>query len=165
MRRAAIAAAALLCLAASPAHARTVTIPTAAGISVTVAADGFAERIAGFIGDLVGRGIRPSQIHCLNFARTHVRHSLHYSGHACDFNGSANRFAPMNGHRVSDLARKWGLRDGCDFHDCGHIDAGLGRLLSEGQGNVHGSIRRARGHVRNHRLARHARPRAHRRRA
>lgn len=130
-------AAAMLCVAAgAPARAADlVTIQTAAGISITVANDEFARRIAGFIGDLVASGRRPSRVHCYSWAASHVAHSLHHSGHACDFNGSASRWSRMNGHRVSPLARKWGLRDGCDFvvrrgrrrvPDCGHIDAGRG---------------------------------------
>jgi hypothetical protein len=27
-------------------------------------------------------------------------------------------------YHVGDLAAKWGLRDGCSFGDCGHIDDG-----------------------------------------
>ena len=105
-----------------------VTVDTAAGISIRVAAD-FAASIGGFITDLVARGVHPGRIHC--FAATgHARHSLHHSGHACDFDGSANRFEDMNRNRVSDLAAKWGLRDGCEFDDCGHIDAGFASFAS-----------------------------------
>jgi len=31
-------------------------------------------------------------------------------------------------YRVGDLTRKYGLRNGCSFSDCGHID--LGRLTA-----------------------------------
>lgn len=134
-------AAAMLCVAAgAPARAADlVTIQTAAGISITVANDEFARRIAGFIGDLVASGRRPSRVHCYSWAASHVAHSLHHSGHACDFNGSASRWPPMNGHRVSALVAKWGLFDGCNLTvtvgkgrharhvpDCGHIDARKG---------------------------------------
>lgn len=129
-------AAAMLCVAVMPAHAgNLVKIPTAAGIEITVANDDFARRIAGFIADLVASGARPSQIHCYSWARSHVTHSLHHDGHACDFNGSASRWSPMNNGRVSRLAAKWGLFDGCKLTvsrgkrrvpDCGHIDARKG---------------------------------------
>ena len=114
-------------LAEAPHRAGLVTVPTAAGIPITVASS-VAKRFVGFIADLVASGARPSTIHCAA-SGGHVRHSLHYWGGACDFNGSASRWAPMNQHRVTDLARKWGLRDGCSFQirggraDCGHIDA------------------------------------------
>ena len=112
----------------APHRAGLVTVSTAAGIPITVASS-VADRFVGFIADLVATGARPSTIHCAA-AGGHVRHSLHYWGGACDFNGSASRWAPMNHHRVADLARKWDLRDGCSFRirggvpDCGHIDAG-----------------------------------------
>lgn len=116
-----------------PAHDRgrggadLVTVQTAAGIPIRVAAD-VAGRFAGFISDLVSRGIVPRTIHC--YARGgHVRNSRHYTGRACDFDGSANKWEPMRRGRVTELAAKWGLHDGCSYRlrrgvaDCGHIDA------------------------------------------
>lgn len=92
------------------------------GHRITVADDSFARRIRGFISDAVARGFR-GRIHCYATGG-HVRHSLHYSGHACDFAQRGwNRTVRVMYH-VADLARKWGLRDGCTFRDCGHIDAG-----------------------------------------
>ena len=71
-----------------------ITVATAAGIPITVASS-VAQKFVGLIADLVNRGIKPSTIHC--FANGgHVKHSLHYWGGACDFNGSASRWAPMN---------------------------------------------------------------------
>ena len=98
-----------------------ITVSTAAGIDITVAPS-FAPRIQGFIGDLVARGYRPSRIGCYSTARSHVRNSNHFWGGACDFNqrGWGKTDRPM--YRVADIARKWGLRDGCTFRDCGHID-------------------------------------------
>lgn len=104
------------------AHADIVTVPTAAGISITVASS-FALKIQGFIADVVARGYQPKQIHC--YARGgHVRNSLHYRGEACDFNqrGWGLTDGPM--YHVADLAARHGLRDGCTFWDCGHIDSG-----------------------------------------
>ncbi len=111
------------------APAGIVTVATAAGIPIKVASS-VAHKFVGFIADLVDRGIKPDRIHCYA-SGGHVRNSFHYRGEACDFNGSASRWAPMNHGRVADIARKWGLRDGCSFAigrgrpDCGHIDAGL----------------------------------------
>ena len=99
-----------------------VTVSTAAGIDITVARS-FAPAIRGFIADAVAAGYHPSRIHC--WARGgHVRHSLHYSGRACDFNQHGWNKTDRFMYRARKIARKWGLRDGCSFHDCGHIDAG-----------------------------------------
>lgn len=97
-----------------------VTVPTAAGINIAIAA-GAAGTFQGFIGDLVAQGYRPKQIHCFA-TKGHVRNSNHYRGMACDFDqsGWGKTAAPM--YRVASLARKWGLRDGCTFRDCGHVD-------------------------------------------
>ena len=97
-------------------------VNTAAGIQIQVAGD-FAAKIEGFIADVVARGYHPHQIHCYA-SGGHVRGSLHYSGHACDFDqrGWGKTAAPM--YHVADLCRKWGLRDGGEFRDWGHIDSG-----------------------------------------
>lgn len=98
-----------------------IRVSTAAGIDITVA-PAFAHKIQGFIGDLVARGYSPSRIKCFSLSKSHVKNSNHFWGGACDFNqGGWNKTdRPM--YRVADLARKWGLRDGCSFRDCGHID-------------------------------------------
>lgn len=97
-----------------------VSISTAAG-RITVAPS-FAPAIRGFIADVVARGFKGG-VHCYA-SGGHVAGSLHYSGRACDFaqRGWGLTVRPM--YRVADLARKWGLRDGCTFRDCGHIDSG-----------------------------------------
>lgn len=97
-----------------------ITVQSAAG-SITIAAS-FQDKIVPFIADVWARGFR-GRVHC--FARDgHVRGSLHYSGNACDFaqTGWGRTRAPM--YHVSDLTRKYGLRDGCSFRDCGHVDSG-----------------------------------------
>jgi len=99
-----------------------VTIDTAAGIPITVAAD-FAPKISAFISAMVARGYHPRHIGC--YARGgHVRGSLHYSGHACDFDqtGWGKTRRPM--YHVRALANSLGLRDGGEFRDWGHIDDG-----------------------------------------
>jgi hypothetical protein len=100
-----------------------VTVHTAAGpITVNAA---HASQFTGVIADLVAAGFR-GHVNC--FARGgHVRHSLHYTGEACDFAQlGRNVVAPgarIMYHAHAILAR-WGLRDGCSFHDCGHADTG-----------------------------------------
>ena len=100
-----------------------ITMSTAAGpIRVNAA---HASQFIGAIGDLVAAGFR-GHVNC--FARGgHVRHSLHYTGEACDFAQlGRNVVAPgarIMYHAHAILAR-WGLRDGCSFHDCGHADTG-----------------------------------------
>jgi hypothetical protein len=100
-----------------------VTVKSAAGpITVNAA---HASQFLGAISDLVAAGFR-GPVHC--YARSgHVRHSLHYTGEACDFAQlGRNRVASGAGimyHAHAILAR-WGLRDGCTFHDCGHADTG-----------------------------------------
>jgi hypothetical protein len=97
-----------------------VTVNTAAGIPITVA-DLVASKFEGFISDLVASGYKPRQIHCLAHSG-HARNSNHYWGGACDFDqGGRGRTASAMYH-VGELARKWGLRDGCTFSDCGHVD-------------------------------------------
>lgn len=102
------------------------TIPTAAGISITVA-KGLANQFTGFIEDLVKDGYKPRYIHCWAPVGTHVLNSNHYHGGACDFDQTGwGKTAPRM-YAVHDLAAKWGLRDGCVFRhaDCGHIDDGV----------------------------------------
>lgn len=104
-------------------HGDLITVSTAAGMSITVSPS-FAPKIEGFIHDLVLEGYHPGQIHCFA-SGGHVVHSLHYSGNACDFDQSGwGKTARMMYH-VQALADKWGLRNGCEFRDCGHIDAGF----------------------------------------
>jgi hypothetical protein len=53
-----------------------------------------------------------------------VAHSRHYAGAACDIDqsGWGRTAGPM--YHISALAAQYGLRDGCAFHDCGHVDDG-----------------------------------------
>jgi len=100
-----------------------VTVNSAAG-SITVNA-AHASQFVGAIADLVAAGFR-GPVHC--YARGgHVRHSLHYTGEACDF-AQLGRNRVASGARIMYHAHAilahWGLRDGCTFHDCGHADTG-----------------------------------------
>jgi hypothetical protein len=89
-------------------------------------ADDVAERMKGFIADVVARGFR-GNVHCYSLSKRHVKHSLHFIAEACDFaqRGWGKTVRPM--YHVADLSRKWGLRNGCSFGDCGHIDSGRTR--------------------------------------
>ena len=107
-------------------HAGLVTVQTAAGISITVGRD-VADKFQGLIRDYVEAGYRPPEISCAAKVGTHVPNSRHYIGHACDFHQSGwNKTDPfMYSERSIELAHKWGLVSGCEFHrprkDCGHI--------------------------------------------
>jgi hypothetical protein len=96
-------------------------VETAAG-EITVAC-WMKDKMAGFIGDVVARGFK-GRVHCFSLSHSHVAGSLHFIAEACDFaqRGWGKTVAVM--YHVGDLARKWGLRDGCSFRDCGHIDSG-----------------------------------------
>ena len=113
-----------------------ITVHTAAG-PVTVH-PAFAPKISGFIGDVVARGFA-GRVKCFSLSKSHVPGSLHFSGNACDFaqRGWNRTVAVM--YRVRDLAAKWGLRDGCSFRDCGHIDSGqaLGRGFARRHQRAH----------------------------
>jgi hypothetical protein len=100
-----------------------VTVNTAAGIPITVASSA-ASKFEGFISDLVASGYKPRQIHCLAHGG-HVRDSNHYWGGACDIDQSARGRTAGRMYHVVELANKWGLRDGCSFGDCGHVDVPL----------------------------------------
>lgn len=101
-----------------------VTVSTAAGIDVTVAPK-LAAPIQGFIADLVHeRGYKPGKIKCYSTSSSHVANSLHFRGLACDFDQRGWGKTAKAMYSVSDLARKWGLRDGAEFRDWGHIDMG-----------------------------------------
>lgn len=101
-----------------------IKVNTAAGISIKVS-PAFAPKIQAVISDLVARGIKPKTIHC-HATYGHVRGSRHYSGNACDFDfykgcmGCSEKWT----RKVGDIIAAHGLRDGCSFRDCGHIDDG-----------------------------------------
>jgi hypothetical protein len=107
--------------AKAPSHG-LVTVETAAGIPITVSPR-VAPKMQAFIQALVARGYHPRHITCFA-SHGHVRGSLHYRGEACDFDqGGWGRTASTMYH-VASLVAQFGLRDGCTFRDCGHIDSG-----------------------------------------
>jgi hypothetical protein len=122
-----------------------VTVPTAAGIRITVAAS-VAGNFQGFIRGLVAMGYHPRRIGCYS-ATGHIRNSMHHVGKACDFDQTGWNRSPaiMHTERVTELAHRWGFVSGCEFRsrrDCGHI----GMDFSPG-----GHIHYARGFVHHHR--------------
>lgn len=107
-----------------------------------------ARAMAGFVDDVVARGFK-GRVHCYSLSHSHVRHSLHFTARACDFaqRGWGKTVAPM--YHVADLAARHGLRDGCTFGDCGHIDNGP--AVSAGRRhNRHHHRPRHRGNPRKH---------------
>jgi len=102
-----------------------VTVPTAAGISITVERK-LVNQFQGFIDDLVKIGYTPKHIGCWAPVGTHVPNSNHYHGGACDFDQTGWGRTANTMYHIGEFATKWGLRDGCSFHrpDCGHVDDG-----------------------------------------
>jgi hypothetical protein len=121
-------------IAATP-HGSLVREPLPDGQVITVARD-FADRFTGFFAALFRLHERLPPVHC--YAPTgHMRHSLHHWGGACDVGQkSRNKADPMMYH-VRDLARQFGLTDGCTWRhpDCGHVDvSGLIRYHEDRRG-------------------------------
>ncbi len=94
---------------------------TAAG-QITVAADA-AGKFKELIAALVAKGFK-GDVHCYA-SGGHITHSLHYSGRACDFAQTGRNRTVSIMYHAGGLIRSAGLRDGCSFHDCGHVDTGL----------------------------------------
>lgn len=93
------------------AHGGYVTVPTAAGIDIKVSAD-FAPKAQAAIAAAVAEGMRFRRINCFDLRRTHKALSNHKTGDACDTYPSI----------PARIVRAAGLRSGCDFADCPHID-------------------------------------------
>lgn len=139
---------------ASPRHAvepvrhhggGVVTIQTAAN-PITVSAS-IAGSMRSLISDLVAHGYH-GHVTCL--ASGHMPHSLHHSGEACDFAQlSRNRVAAGAGimYRARSIIAAHGLRDGCSFHDCGHVDDGRMNFRARAQ-YIPGGVRHIRHYAR-----------------
>ena len=130
---------------------------TAAG-NITVAA-GAAAKFKDLIAALVAKGFR-GDVGCYA-ASGHIAHSLHHTGNACDFaQTEKNRTVAIMYHSGA-LIRSFGLRDGCSFGDCGHVDTGT-VFADRGQHSVqHRYARSERRHVRRERVAGAYRRREH----
>jgi hypothetical protein len=118
---------------AAPSGGGLTTVMTAAGIHITVAS-AFAEKFTGFIADIVAAGYKPRDIGCYAQRSQGGAHPL---GAACDFDqGGRNATASFMYH-VGALAAKNGLRDGCTFGDCGHIEDGSRVYVLNGYAGRH----------------------------
>lgn len=150
---------------ARAAKARTATIQSAAEVTssnychedtaagpITIAC-WLAPNMKGFISDAVARGFR-GPVHCLSYSRSHVAHSLHFIAEACDFaqRGWGRTVAVM--YHVNDLAKKWGLRNGCSFGDCGHIDSGRTGYARAETRNLYAAVASFKRHRRHIHMAR-----------
>jgi hypothetical protein len=122
-----------------------VTVQTAAN-PITVSA-GIASSMRALIADLVAHGYR-GNVTCQ--ASGHMPHSLHHTGEACDFAQlSRNRVAAGAGimYHARSIIAAHGLRDGCSFHDCGHVDDGRMSFRARAQ-YVPGGVRHIRHYAR-----------------
>jgi hypothetical protein len=97
------------------------TVQTAAG-PICINPE-IASAMVGFISDVVDRGFK-GRVNCYSTSRSHVARSLHKTAHACDFAQRGWNKTHRVMYRVTDLAARHSLRDGCTFRDCGHIDNG-----------------------------------------
>lgn len=81
------------------------------------------DRLVSAINALWDAGFR-GRVHCAA-SGGHIPGSLHYSGNACDMaqRGWGKTVAIM--YHASAIIHQFGLRDGCSFSDCGHIDTGM----------------------------------------
>jgi hypothetical protein len=82
-----------------------------------------ADNFVGAINALYDAGYR-GPLNCAA-AGGHVAGSKHYSGDACDLQYGHNR-APKIMYHARTILAKFGLYDGCNFRDCGHIQYGVG---------------------------------------
>jgi hypothetical protein len=96
------------------------------GQTITVNAP-FADRFVGFFRELFDREWRLPEIGCYA-AHGHLPlpYGRHPAGEACDVGQQARNVAwrPMLGGRITALAHRWGLTDGCEWRgnpDCGHV--------------------------------------------
>ena len=91
-----------------------VTVDVAGGHRITVS-QAFSAPVTALIADLDAKGYRFTRIKCFaNHGEGHHKSkSNHWNGDACDFFGS---------HPPAEITRAHGLRSGCDFHDCMHVD-------------------------------------------
>lgn len=106
-----------------------VTVKTAIGQVITVSAS-IKDRMLAFIADLPAHGYTPRRVSCYA-SGGHVTHSRHYSGNACDFDGSISIAPFFRTAEAEKLIRAHGLHSGCDYvlhgvRDCGHVDDRVG---------------------------------------
>jgi hypothetical protein len=113
-----------------------VTVSSAAG-PITVASH-LAGKFQALIADFVANGYTPQRVGCLAHGG-HVAHSRHYAGAACDFDQRGWGKTADFMYHAHALIAKHGLRDGCSFGDCGHVDDGqFARYAHRGRVASHG---------------------------
>lgn len=97
-------------------------VETAAGV-IRVAAS-LADKFKDLIADFATAGYHPAHVGCFATGG-HVTHSRHYHGGACDFDQHRHGTAAfMRGKVAATIIARYGLRNGCSFADCGHVDDG-----------------------------------------
>ena len=89
-----------------------------------VVAYSLCDKFQSLIAAFEAAGYHPSHVGC--FARGgHVRNSRHYAGAACDFDQSGWGRTARFMYHAHEIIVAHGLRDGCEFRDCGHVDDGV----------------------------------------
>lgn len=119
-----------LILTVTSAKAEIISVETAAGV-IRVSST-LAPKMKAFIADIVANGFR-GRIGCYAHGG-HVPGSRHYSGNACDFETMRGVYPHPMLRNITAIAQQHGLRDGCSFRDCGHIDDG--QQLARGHGRT-----------------------------
>lgn len=99
-----------------------VSVAVASGQKITVAAN-LASKFVNMIAEFVAAGYKPHAIGC--YARDgHIPNSRHYVGAACDFDQTGRDKTVSFMYHAREIIARNGLRDGCSFGDCGHVDDG-----------------------------------------
>ena len=95
---------------------------------VIVVATTYESRFVGFLNAVYHREGSLPDVECYS-PTGHMRNSLHHWGGACDVGQRSRNVAWKAMYHIGDLAREYGLTDGCIWHnpDCGHVDvSGVG---------------------------------------
>ena len=100
-----------------------VTVQTAYDFKITVH-PAYASKFLKFFALLKEHGYKvPANItRCWAPRGTHVAGSNHYIGAACDIQTGWNR-GPAFVYHMDEIVKQAGLYSGCDFRDCGHVEA------------------------------------------
>lgn len=124
IQRSLIAGAVALAFSLAPAHARLVTVKTAAGIPITVAAQA-ARNFTGFVAELVAAGYRISFMGGWRRHGSCRRCNMHPRGLAIDINQTGrNRVTRALPAGVTAMAARHGLTHGAIWRhpDQGHFE-------------------------------------------
>lgn len=99
-----------------------VQVMTVQGFKLTVH-PAFAGKFTKFFALLEEHGFKPPKDMVGCYSRAHKRGSNHAIGAACDIQTGWNRTASFMYKDAKPLIKQAGLYDGCDFGDCGHVEA------------------------------------------